>query len=49
MHSLDISIREEVKSAIESEDYLKFSDSSLPVHRVLNRSQLALSNFHFGL
>ena len=49
IHSLDISIREEVKSAIGSEDYLKFSGTNLPVHRVLNRSQLALFNFHFGL
>ena len=49
IHSLDISIREEVKSAIGSEDYLKFSGINLSVHRVLNRSQLALFNFHFGL
>ena len=32
-----------------SEDSLKFSGINLPVHRVLNRSQLALFNFHFGL
>ena len=49
MHSLDISIREEVKSDMGSEDSLKFSGINLPVHRVLNRSQLALFNFHFGL
>ena len=30
-----------------SED--KFSGINLPVHRVSNISQLALSNFHFGL
>ena len=29
--------------------YLKFSGINLPVHRALNRSQLALFNFHFGL
>ena len=46
---LDISIREEVKSDIGSEDSLKFSGVHLPVHRVLNRSLLALFNFHFGL
>ena len=49
IHSLDISVREEVKSDIGSEDSLKFSGINLPVHRVLNRSQLALFNFHFGL
>ena len=49
IHSLDISIREEIKSAIGSEDSLKFSGTNLPVHRVLNRSKLALFNFHFGL
>ena len=49
IHSLDISISEEVKSDIGSEDYFKFSGINLPVHRVLNRSQLALFNFHFGL
>ena len=49
IHSLDISIREEVKSDMGSEDSLKFSDINLPVHRVLNRSKLALFNFHFGL
>ena len=49
IHSLDISIRAEVKSAIGSEDSLKFSGANLPVHRVLNRSQLALLNFPFGL
>ena len=51
IHSLDISISEEVKSDIGSEDSLKFSGINLPVHRVLNtcRSQLALFNFHFGL
>ena len=38
-----------VKSAKGSEDSLKFSGTNLPVHRVLNRSQLALFNFHFGL
>ena len=40
IHSLDISIREEVKSDIGSDDSLKFSGINLPVHRVLNRSQL---------
>ena len=49
MHSLDISIREKEKSDIGSEDSLRFSGINLPVHRVLNRSQLALFNFHFGL
>ena len=49
IHYLDISIREEVKSAIGSEDSLKFSGTNLPVHRALNRSQLALFNFYFGL
>ena len=49
IHSLDISIREEVKSDMGSEDSLKFSGINLPVHRVLNRSQLAQFNFHFGL
>ena len=49
IHSLDFSIREEVKSAIGSEDSLKFSGTNLPVQRVLNRSQLALLNFHFGM
>ena len=48
IHSLDISIREDVKSDIGSEDSLKFSGIYLPVQRVLNRSQLALFNFHFG-
>ena len=38
---LDISIREEVKPDIGSEDSLKSSGISLPVHRVLN--------FHFRL
>ena len=46
IHSLDISIREEVKSAIGSEDSLKFSGTNLPVHRVLNRSQLAPAHLH---
>ena len=49
IHSLDSSIIEEVKSDIGSEDSLKFSGINLPLHRVLNRSQLALFNFHFGL
>ena len=49
IHSLDISIRAEVKSDIGSEDSLMFSGINSPVHRVLNRSQLALFNFHFGL
>ena len=49
IHSLDISIREEVKSAIGSEYSLKFSGTNLPVQRALNRSQLALFNFHFGM
>ena len=49
IHSLYISIREEVKSAMGSEDSLKFSGINLPVHKVLNRFQLALFNFHFGL
>ena len=48
IHSLDISIREDVKSDIGSEDSLKISGIYLPVQRVLNRSQLALFNFHFG-
>ena len=38
IHSLNISISEEVKSDIGSEDSLKFSGINLPVHRVLNRS-----------
>ena len=46
---LDISIREEVKSDMGSEDSLKFSGINLLVHSLLNRFQLALFNFHFGL
>ena len=49
VHSFDISIKDEVKSDIGSGDSLKFSGINLPVHRVLNRSQLALLNFHFGV
>ena len=43
IHSLDISKSKEVKSAIGSEDSLKFSGTNLI------RSQLALFKFHFGL